>query len=79
MPIENPAMQGTEADGSLHPDYCIYCYRDGAFVHPMMTLEEMKQKVEGEMRKRDMDQHLINLALNSLPYFRRWHKRDLVM
>ena len=33
MPIFNPSMQGSEADGSLSEDYCSHCYRDGAFTY----------------------------------------------
>jgi hypothetical protein len=33
-------MRGTEADGSLNPDYCIHCYKDGKFTNPNQTLDE---------------------------------------
>jgi hypothetical protein len=79
MPLDNAAVMGTEADGQLNPDYCNHCFSDGVFVNPHITLDEMKERVETEMRKRDMDQHLINLTVNSLPYFRRWQHHDVVM
>jgi len=40
MPLGNDEERGTEADGSLNSDYCVYCYKDGAFTEPNQTLEE---------------------------------------
>ena len=35
-------IYGTNADGSLNEDYCMYCYKDGAFVGPAdCTMEQM--------------------------------------
>ncbi len=41
MPLgDNQEVFGTEKDGSLNRDYCIYCYKDGSFTGEM-TMEEM--------------------------------------
>jgi len=32
MPIEKPEQFGTNADGSINHDYCIYCRKDGKFI-----------------------------------------------
>ena len=35
-------IYGTNADGTLNEDYCMYCYKDGAFVGPAdCTMEQM--------------------------------------
>jgi len=39
MPL-NEEILGTNADGSKNADYCIYCYKDGAFTSDC-TMEEM--------------------------------------
>lgn len=39
MPL-NEEVLGTEADGSKSEEYCIYCYKDGAFTGDF-TMEEM--------------------------------------
>ncbi|MCQ2343304.1 MAG: zinc ribbon domain-containing protein [Paludibacteraceae bacterium] len=39
MPL-NDDILGTNADGGKNDDYCIYCYRDGAFTGDF-TMEEM--------------------------------------
>jgi len=42
MPLDNDNMKGTEKDGSLSDDYCLYCYANGSFTYEM-TMEEMVQ------------------------------------
>jgi len=39
MPLENPEQFGTNADGSVNQDYCIYCYKDGKFIDDV-SMEE---------------------------------------
>ena len=41
MPL-TPEILGTNADGSKNEDYCIYCYKDGAFTGDF----NMEQMVE---------------------------------
>jgi len=40
MPLDSDEVKGTNADGSLSCDYCVHCYKDGAFTKDM-TLDEM--------------------------------------
>jgi len=40
MPLSDPALRGTERDGTASPHYCKYCYQDGAFTGEM-TMEQM--------------------------------------
>lgn len=79
MPIDKPEFQGTEKDGSKSKEYCVYCYRDGAFINPNITLAEMKELVKSEMEKRRIEQPLINMAVNSLPYLKRWGVKTAVI
>ena len=39
MPLTEEIL-GTNADGSKNEEYCIYCYKDGAFTGDF-TMEEM--------------------------------------
>lgn len=41
MPLTDELL-GTNADGSKNEDYCIYCYKDGAFTGDF-TMEEMAE------------------------------------
>lgn len=40
MPLTDDASRGTEKDGSKSEDYCVYCYKDGAFLGDC-TMEQM--------------------------------------
>ena len=42
IPLQAAADFGTEADGTASADYCVYCYKDGAFTQDC-TMEEMIQ------------------------------------
>ncbi|MDP6422548.1 MAG: hypothetical protein FI707_11540 [SAR202 cluster bacterium] len=41
MPMTKTEEHGTQADGSVHDEYCTYCYQKGAFVTPDQTMESM--------------------------------------
>ena len=41
MPMEADGDYGTNQDHTKNADYCCYCYQDGVFTAPNMTLEEM--------------------------------------
>jgi hypothetical protein len=72
MPIDDMDLRGTEKDGKKSSEYCTYCYANGAFINPHITLGDMKVHVQSEMAKRNVQQSVIDLALNSLPHLKRW-------
>ena len=52
MPMgETDDMYGTESNGSKSEDYCKYCYDNGAFTNPNLTLEEQIETVAAIMTK----------------------------
>ena len=72
MPLDNPEMLGTEKNGAKSKEYCSYCYQNGAFINPHMTLTDMKTMVKGMMEKMKIDSNIINMALNTIPNLKRW-------
>ena len=72
MPLDKPEMLGTEKDGSKTKEYCTYCYQNGAFINPNMTLAEMKTLVKEQMEKMKIDAAVINMAVSTLPNLKRW-------
>jgi len=40
MPMTVPEHFGTSPDGSVNPDYCVYCFKNGAFAQDI-TMDEM--------------------------------------
>ena len=39
MPLTNPEQFGTNTNGNVNQDYCIYCYKDGKFIDDV-SMEE---------------------------------------
>ena len=76
MPLDNPELPGTEKDGSKNPEYCKYCYQQGAFTAPGMTLKEMSSLVVTQMEKMNFDSKTIDMTVSSLPYLKRWKSKE---
>lgn len=72
MPLESADVLGTEKDGSPSKEYCRYCYQNGQFTDPKMSLDQMKVIVKTEMEKRNIPNGLIEKAVNILPELKRW-------
>ena len=53
MPLRaDPKGGGTRADGSVSTDYCSYCYADGKFISPGMTVDDMRALIVEKLPKR---------------------------
>lgn len=74
MPLDANTA-GTEKNGTASKTYCKYCYQDGQFVNPNLTLEEMRQVIKREMAKRNIPDALTSQAVNVLPTLKRWQSR----
>ena len=79
MPLDDPMLLGTEKDGSKSHEYCTYCYQDGVFINPDMTLEGMRLVVKTQMEKRKIDPAIINMAIGTLPKLKRWANKGEVV
>ena len=78
MPLTNNDLLGTEKDGSKNHEYCKYCYQDGGFVNADMTLQQMRSFIEVKMKEMSIDPATTEMAVNSLPYLKRWKAHELV-
>jgi hypothetical protein len=72
LPIDNMEDRGSEIDGSKSETYCKYCYQHGAFTEPDMTLDQMMEIAETEMKKQNLPESIIQLSMNMLPGLKRW-------
>ena len=72
MPLDQPGLLGTEKDGSKSTIYCLYCYRNGGFVRPDMTLSEMEEHVRAILEKTHAGEATITSLLSRLPHLTRW-------
>ena len=72
MPMTENIQHGTNKDGSLNEDYCVYCYNNGEFLENF-TLDEYIQyslqfAEQAGMTKEQMKEH----CLRVLPTLKRW-------
>ncbi len=77
MPLEKPEDFGTGADGFRINDYCRYCFRDGAFTEPQMTMEAMIEKCVGILIEQRImpETQAKSLMAEVIPKLKRWQPR----
>jgi len=72
MPIDIDHVKGSERDGSKSNEYCMYCYENGAFKDPNITLGQMLSIVETQMEKVNLPHKLVEASINKIPKLGRW-------
>jgi len=74
MPLMEEEHFGTNSDGSKNDEYCVYCFKDGAFTDDHTLEEAIADSVNwaelAGMTKEDMLAH----ATAILPTLKRWKK-----
>ena len=71
MPLTDD-LRGTNADGSKSDDYCVYCYKDGAFTGNF-TMEEMVENCIPHMSLAAQDPEGCRAYMRALlPTLERW-------
>jgi len=67
----------TNADGARNSEYCVFCFKGGAFTQPDLTLERMIamsiENMTGEQRMPEARAR--ELASSVIPELRRWQKQ----
>ena len=72
MPLDHEEACGSEANGSKSHLYCRYCYQEGRFTHPDMSLDKMKAHIRNFMQKKNMDEMMIARTIRNLHTLGRW-------
>ena len=73
MPLkQDPKGGGTNADRSKSDRYCSYCYADGRFTQPDMTVDEMRAFVVEKMRETKIPRFIGRLLARNLRKLERW-------
>jgi hypothetical protein len=76
MPMnKDPKGGSTNADGSINLTYCSYCYENGQFHSPDMTLEEMKTLVKTKLKEMGVNSLMAWFFTLNIPRLERWRKR----
>lgn len=82
MPLDSEKVCGTNADGSLNDDYCVYCYQQGKFMqdctmdemieHCAQFVEEFNKDSERKVTKEEA----IAGMKEFFPTLKRWQTKD---
>lgn len=76
MPLEqDPEKGGTEKDGSKNRIYCSFCYEDGKFVKPNMTLQDMQKLCMDKVRERGVPKFLAWIFTRKMHKLKRWNRK----
>ena len=80
MPIQDPKDFGTTASGAKNLDYCRFCYQDGKFTDPDITLEQMIEKCTGiaATKKNMTEDKAKEIVSDYMPRLKRWFKKKTV-
>ena len=76
MPLTDESLLGTEKDGSKNQEYCKYCYQNGSFVNPGITVDQMSSFIQQKMKEMHIDNEITNKAVDVLPSLKRWKKAN---
>ena len=74
MPMQKDEDFGTEQDGGKNEDYCIYCYKDGAFTADL-TMDEMIDFCAGNVDDWDVKitkEEAVAMMRENFPKLKRW-------
>lgn len=77
MPLEKSEDFGTAANGFRVNDYCHFCFQDGAFTEPDISMEGMIDKCVGIMAQKGIMPEAQAKALMTevIPKLKRWQKK----
>ena len=80
MPMHFEEDFGTNGDGTLNAEYCRFCFKNGMFTAPDLTLEEQIERLIdiGVSRLNLSKDHARELAENTLPDLKRWQNKDRI-
>jgi hypothetical protein len=75
MPMKRDELGGgSEADGTKSAKFCSHCYKDGHFVLPTLTVDEMKLRVKAKLREFGIPGFLTGFFIRGIPKLERWKR-----
>ena len=75
MAIQDPNDFGTTASGATNLSYCRYCFLNGKFTDPDITLEQMIEKCTGiaATKKNMTEDKAKEIVSDYMPKLKRWY------
>ena len=78
MPMNKPEDSGINTDGSMSKEYCKFCFENGKFTDPNITMQQMMEKVAGFMvtLEKMPANEAKRLAKTFIPELKRWQSKS---
>ena len=74
MPLNKEENQGTNEDNSKTNEYCKFCFENGKFTNPDLTMEKVIAKSVELSKKLWMPEDKAReIANNTIPKLKRWN------
>ena len=76
MPLKKDEKGGgSNADGSISKMYCSFCYENGSFINPDMTVNEMQELVKIKLKEIRFPGFLADIFTKGIPKLERWKNK----
>ena len=76
MPLKKDEKGGgSNADGSISKMYCSFCYENGSFINPDMTVNEMQELVKIRLKEIRFPGFLADIFTKGIPKLERWKNK----
>lgn len=75
MPMEEKQF-GTNQDGSINTDYCIYCYKDGNIIDDVTMEEYIKMNIPFAKQAGMTKEQMIAHCQTTFPTLKRWKNNN---
>ncbi|WP_205700119.1 zinc ribbon domain-containing protein [Erysipelothrix sp. HDW6C] len=77
MPLNDDANKGTDMNGKLSEEYCVYCLKDGAFIQDITLEQAIAQAGEYASLAGVTKEEAIAYSRTLFPTLKRWKGETL--
>jgi hypothetical protein len=75
MPLNKEENKGTNKDKTKNDEYCKFCFLEGKFTNPQLTMEDQINKgIEMSKKMWMPEDKAKEIAWNTIPKLKRWIK-----
>jgi len=72
MPLEKTEDFGLNKDGTKNEEFCSFCFKEGKFIDPDCSVEQMITKVTEIMSEMHFSKEVIEQTQKKIPHLKRW-------
>ncbi|MFZ0449783.1 MAG: zinc ribbon domain-containing protein [Desulfatiglandaceae bacterium] len=78
MPMKKTELFGTRADGAKSEEYCTYCFQEGKFTEPDISMQEIIDRCVAIIGERNImpEDEARDLMTKAIPTLKRWRKTE---